>query len=118
MRRIQAVAVVGAVIAPVLAGIGAIAASVTDCKIEGHAWLATSPDTGPDGWLFPSEKLTTPLDADNVLERYIRPKLKPVGLEWVDFRAMRRTHSSLMKERGVDPKLVADQQGHTDGPSL
>src|SRR5207249_10465419 len=25
------------------------------------AWLATSPDTGPDGWLFPSEKLTTPL---------------------------------------------------------
>ena len=25
---------------------------------------------------------------------------------------MRRTHSSLMSERGVDPKLVADQQGH------
>jgi len=76
-------------------------------------WLASSPDTGPDGWLFPSEKLTTPLDADNVMERYTRPKLKIVSLEWVDYRAMRRTHSSLMKERGVDPKLVADQQGHT-----
>jgi len=26
---------------------------------------------------------------------------------------MRRTHSSLMRELGVDPKIVADQQGHT-----
>ena len=65
------------------------------------------------GWLFPSERLTTPLDADNVMERYIRPKLKLVGLAWVDFRVMRRTHSSLMNEKGIDPKLVADQQGHT-----
>ena len=24
-----------------------------------------------------------------------------------------RTHSSLMNEKGIDPKLVADQQGHT-----
>src|SRR6266511_4407238 len=24
-----------------------------------------SPDSGPDGWLFPSEKLTTPLAKDN-----------------------------------------------------
>ena len=26
---------------------------------------------------------------------------------------MRRTHSSLMKAHGIDPKIVADQQGHT-----
>jgi len=26
---------------------------------------------------------------------------------------MRRTHSSLMRGLGVDPKIVADQQGHT-----
>ena len=25
---------------------------------------------------------------------------------------MRRTHSSLMNEKGVNPKLIADQQGH------
>src|SRR5262249_52123461 len=76
-------------------------------------WLTASADTGPDGWLFPSERLTTPLDAGNVMERYIRPKLKGVGLAWVDYRVMRRTHSSLMNEKGTDPKLVADQQGHT-----
>src|SRR2546425_13150656 len=39
------------------------------------------------------------------------PRLKIVGLGWVDYRVMRRTHSSLRKEINVDPKLVADQQG-------
>jgi hypothetical protein len=32
--------------------------------------------------------------------------------EWVEYRVMRRTHSSLMNARGVNPKLIADQQGH------
>ena len=44
--------------------------------------------------------------------RIIRPKLKAVGLEWVDFQVMRRTYSSLMREKGVDPKIVADLMGH------
>jgi integrase len=38
--------------------------------------------------------------------------LKTIGLEWVDFQVMRRTHSSLMRELGVDPKVVADMMGH------
>jgi integrase len=76
-------------------------------------WLMSSVDSGPDGWLFPSEKLTTPIGADNVMNRSIRPKLKEVGLGWVDYRIMRRTHSSLLNEKGIDPKLIADQQGHT-----
>ncbi len=43
----------------------------------------------------------------------IKPKLKLVGLEWVNFQVLRRTHASLMRELDVDPKLVADQLGHT-----
>ena len=43
----------------------------------------------------------------------MRPALKNVGLEWANFQVMRRTHSSLMKELKADPKLVADQLGHT-----
>ncbi len=43
----------------------------------------------------------------------MRPKLEKVGLEWANFQVMRRTHSSLMRELGVDPKVVADQLGHT-----
>ena len=74
-------------------------------------WLAVSPN-GVEGWLFPSEKLTTPLSKDNALYRYMRPRLKTVGLEWVDFQVMRRMHASLMRELGVDPKIVADLMGH------
>jgi integrase len=55
----------------------------------------------------------TPMDADNVMERYIKKKLEAAKLEWVDFRVFRRTHASLMKDMKVDPKVVADQQGHT-----
>jgi integrase len=76
-----------------------------------ESWMKVSPD-GPEAWLFPSEKLDTPLSRDNVLYRYIRPRLKTIGLEWVDFQVMRRTHSSLMRELGVDPKVVADMMGH------
>ena len=46
-------------------------------------------------------------------DRNIRPVLEKQGFGWVDFHVMRRTHSSLMRELGVDPKVVADQQGHT-----
>jgi hypothetical protein len=56
-----------------------------------------------------------PIGADNMMARYIRPKLKPeqVGLGWVDYRVMPRTYSSLMNAQGIDPKVIADQQGHT-----
>jgi integrase len=77
-------------------------------------WLESTPG-GPEDWLFPSENLKMPIGADNMMARYIRPKLKAenVGLGWVDYRVMRRTHSSLMNAHGVDPKVIADQQGHT-----
>src|SRR5262249_11184075 len=74
-------------------------------------WLAVSPG-GAEGWLFPSEKLDTPLSKDNVLYRHMRPKLKKMKLEWVNFQVMRRTYSSLMRELDVDPKIVADLMGH------
>jgi integrase len=77
------------------------------------AWLAISPDTGPDGWLFPSETLRTPLAKDNAWRRYIGPKLKEIGLDWINFQVLRRSHASLMRDQDVDPKIVADQQGHT-----
>ena len=76
-----------------------------------ESWLATSP-TVAEAWLFPSENLEKPLLKDNVLYRYMRPQLKTVGLEWVDYQVMRRTHASLMRESGVDPKVVADLMGH------
>jgi integrase len=57
--------------------------------------------------------MKTPVAKDNCWRRHIASKLKEVGLEWVDFQVMRRTHSTLMKHLKRDPKVVADQLGHT-----
>jgi len=32
---------------------------------------------------------------DNLWRRDIEPKLKAIGLDWVNFQVMRRTHASL-----------------------
>jgi integrase len=54
----------------------------------------------------------TPLFKENCWRRHILPKLEKVGLAWVNFQVMRRTHATLMKGLGIDGKLVADQLGH------
>lgn len=80
---------------------------------EIELWRGVSLDPSPDAWVFPSESGKTPLGRDNVWRRRIGPQLKNAGLGWVDFHVMRRTHSTLMNEIHDDPKLVADQLGHT-----
>lgn len=79
---------------------------------EMNFWREISLNPAPDAWVFPSER-GTPLSRDNVWRRRIGPPLKTVGLDWVDFHVMRRTHATLMNEIHDDPKLVADQLGHT-----
>ena len=37
---------------------------------------------------------------------------------WGTFQVMRRTHASLSRKAGIDPKLVADQLGHGLGVNL
>jgi integrase len=76
-------------------------------------WREFSRDLSDDAWVFPSETGKTPVSRDNLWRRWIAPRLKSVGLDWVDFHVMRRTHSTLMNELHDDPKLVADQLGHT-----
>jgi integrase len=79
---------------------------------EIEAWREVSSITSDDAWVFPSERMT-PMSKDNCWNRNIKPKLRKVGLGWANFLVMRRTHSTLMGELGVDGKLVADQCGHT-----
>jgi hypothetical protein len=42
--------------------------------------------SGPEEWLFPSENLDSPLSKDNMLYRYMRPRLETVALGWVDYQ--------------------------------
>ncbi len=53
-----------------------------------------------------------------MLEDHIRAKLEPIGLGWVNFQVMRRTHASLGHRAKVDPKVSADQRGHGIGVAL
>jgi integrase len=79
---------------------------------EIEAWRAVSPVTRDGAWVFPSEHMT-PMSKDNCWNRSIKPKVAKVGLGWANFLVMRRTHSTLMGELGIDGKLVAGQCGHT-----
>jgi len=76
-------------------------------------WMEIQPTVEDDPWVFPSEKGVTPLSRDNCWRRHFFPKLKSVGLEWANFQVMRRTHSCLLDELGVDPQVRADQMGHS-----
>jgi len=77
------------------------------------AWREASGEPGPECWVFPSETLSTPLRKDNCWRRWIKPRLRDIGLEWINFQVMRRTSASRMHESGVNPKEVADQLGHS-----
>ena len=76
-------------------------------------WRDQSGYPGPEEWVFPSKNPKTPLAKDNCWHRMIKPKLRKINLDWVNFQVMRRTHASLMRELNVDPKIVADQLGHS-----
>ena len=89
-------------------------AALADGLLEDlKAWKAIAGDDSPEAWVFASEKPSKPVWKDNVWRRHIAPKLAAVGLGWIDFHVMRRTHASLMNEIHDDPKMVADQLGHT-----
>jgi len=81
-------------------------------------WKTICQRTEADAWVFPSERLVTPLSKDNWWRRNMEPLLEKLGLPWVNFQVMRRTHASLSRQAGIDPKVVADQLGHGLGVSL
>jgi len=76
-------------------------------------WMERLPEGGPESWVFPSERFSTPLLKENCWRRSFLPRLQTVGLHWANFQVMRRTHSCLLDELGVDPQVRADQMGHS-----
>jgi integrase len=81
-------------------------------------WAGLAQDPSPDGFVFPSEKLVTPLSLDNVWRRNMFPTLDKLGLGWATFQVLRKTNASLSKKAGVDPKVASDQRGHGLGVSM
>jgi integrase len=89
-------------------------AALSDGLLEAvEEWRRLSVDTRPEAWVFPSERLKTPIAKDNCWRRHFAPRLKDADLSWVNFQVMRRTHSCLLKELDIDPHVRAEQMGHT-----
>ena len=89
-------------------------AALSDSLLEAiQQWKAVAYRGDPDGWVFASERLVTPISRDNCWRRDFSPNLEKVGLTWANFQVMRRTHSSLLKDLDVDPHIRAEQMGHS-----
>jgi len=80
-------------------------------------WMNAAVGPEPQAYVFASEK-GTPVWRDTLMYDYIRPKLKPHGLEWVDFQVLRATHASIGHRLKLDPKTTADQRGHGVGVAI
>ena len=80
-------------------------------------WMEKAVDQDPDSYLFAGET-GQPLWRSSLLEDHVRAKLEPIGLGWVNFQVLRRTHASLGHEAKIDPKVSADQRGHGIGVAL
>lgn len=80
-------------------------------------WIEMAVEQEPEAFVFAGET-GQPLWRSSLLEDYIKAKLEPIGLGWVNFQVMRRTHASLGHSAKVDPKVAADQRGHGIGVSL
>ena len=81
-------------------------------------WVGLTQNPSSEGFVFPSENLSTPLSADNVWRRNLKPGSKKLGWNGRRSRFLRKTNASLSKKEGIDQKVAADQRGHGIGVSL
>jgi integrase len=80
-------------------------------------WMEKAVERDPEAFVFAGET-GQPLWRSSLLDDHVKAKLKPVGLGWVNFQVMRRTHASLGHKAKVDPKVAADQRGHGIGVAI
>lgn len=81
-------------------------------KLVLSQWIEASFLEQREAWLFPSEN-GNPLRRDNAWNRYLLPRLEPLGLEWATFQVMRRSFATWSKKVGVDAHTRSAQMGNT-----
>jgi integrase len=73
--------------------------------------LKTGEKWEENGLVFASSK-GTPLDAQNIVNRYFKPLLRRSGLPDIRWHDLRHTCATLLLGRGVHPKMVQHLMGH------
>ena len=69
-----------------------------------QSWISRLPVNDPAACVFPSSKLVKPIWPESLLGKFVRPRLRPPGLGWINFEVRRRSHSTLHKRRKSDPR--------------
>jgi integrase len=68
---------------------------------------------GADDLVFQSVREGKPMSDQNVLKRHIQPVARRLGLNFVDWRCLRRSYATWLVQSGADPKSVQGQMRHS-----
>jgi len=68
---------------------------------------------GPNDLVFQSVKDGKPMRDNNVLARFIKPAAREIGLPWVNWLCLRRSHATWLKMAGADVKDAQAQMRHS-----
>jgi integrase len=69
--------------------------------------------TNPDDLVFSSVKTGVPMRDNNILSRFIKPAARVLGMGWVNWQVLRRSHATWLKLAGADVKDAQAQMRHS-----
>jgi integrase len=69
--------------------------------------------SGPDDLVFASVVKGVPMRDNNILSRFIKPAARKVGMGWVNWQVLRRSHATWLKVAGADVKDAQAQMRHS-----
>jgi integrase len=67
---------------------------------------------GPNDLVFQSVQKGLPLRDNNILRRFIKPAARAIGLDFVNWQVLRRSHATWLKMAGADVKDAQAQMRH------
>lgn len=79
-----------------------------------EAWRTVCPDTKRGAWMFPSDRITTPLRQNTWRGRTFKEAARVAGLPEARPHELRHTFASLMIAKNVTPLRLSQWLGHSD----
>jgi len=67
----------------------------------------------PDDLVFQSVAKGAPMRDNNILVRHIKPAARKLGIGWVNWQVLRRSHATWLKMAGADVKDAQAQMRHS-----
>ena len=88
-----------------------VAALKVHRKRQAAEKLAAGPAWREHGYVFPT-RVGTPERGDNLLKRSLKPLAADIGEPTLDFRKLRRSHSTFYAVLNVHPRVAQMSMGH------